>query len=223
MVAALAIRDVVEVYLIPVAALAVCWLLAAAWTYLVIRMRPGSAVRRDLEHRVYAKQGLPSGAMLTLSFRYVALSLLGDNCVQATVMYRLSAWLAQHRLASPARVVHAFSKFVTHADISPYAAIGPGLYLYHGLGTVIGKGTVVGADALVCQGVTTGGGPTIGDGVKLWAGAKVIGRVTVGSGAEIGANGVVISNVPPDVVAVGVPATRFLPKRADGAQHGVGS
>jgi serine O-acetyltransferase len=109
--------------------------------------------------------------------------------------------------------LHAFSKLVTHIDISPQASIGPGLYLYHGLGTVIGKGSMVGRNAVICQNVTLGGGPTIGDDVRLWAGAKVIGRITVGDRAEVGANGVVVSDVAPDMIAVGVPATRHLPKR----------
>jgi serine O-acetyltransferase len=80
------------------------------------------------------------------------------------------------------------------------------------LGTVIGKGSTIGRNALICQDVTIGGGASLGDDVKLWAGAKVIGRVAVGDRSEVGANGVVVRDVPPDVVAVGVPATRFLPK-----------
>src|SRR5207248_11582152 len=108
------------------------------------------------------------------------------------------------------QAVHSFSKLVTHADISPEANIGRGLYLYHGLGTVIGKGTTLGERALVCQGVTTAKGPTLGDDVTLWAGAKVVGRVTVGDRSEVGANAVVTSDVPSDCLAVGVPATRFI-------------
>jgi serine O-acetyltransferase len=119
-----------------------------------------------------------------------------------------------HRLARAARFVHSVSKLITHTDISPNAEIGPGFYLYHGLGTVIGKGTRIGSEAVICQNVTTGGGPVLGDAVKLWAGAKVIGRVTVGDRSEVGANGVVVDDVPSDVIAVGVPATRFLPKKA---------
>ena len=128
-----------------------------------------------------------------------------------------SEHLGSRRLGSLARAVQAFSKFLTHIDISPRAEIGPGLYFYHGLGTVIGKGTRVGRNALICQNVTLGGGQTIGDDVRLWAGAKVIGRVTIGDRAEIGANGVVVAHVPPDTIAVGVPATRHLPKQSSGA------
>jgi serine O-acetyltransferase len=86
------------------------------------------------------------------------------------------------------------------------------VYFYHGLGTVIGKTTLIGKRALICQGVTTAAGPVIGDEVALWAGAKVIGKVKVGDRVEVGANAVVIRDVPSDSLAVGVPA-RVMPKR----------
>jgi len=206
--------DLLVVYLVPVALLATCWAFAAAWVYALVRFSRMSSLRADLEQRVDAKRRLPSGAKLRLSYGYVALSMLGDNCVQATVLYRLSHWLAFHRLEVMARAVQSFGKWVTNCDISPRAEIGPGFFLYHGLGTVIGKGTRIGARALVCQNVTLGGGPIVGDDVTLWAGAKVIGRLTIGDRAEIGANGVVVRDVPADVIAVGVPATRFLAKDA---------
>ena len=114
---------------------------------------------------------------------------------------------------APARAarqaIHAFAKVVTHLDVSPQAEIGRGVYFYHGLGTVIGKGSRIGERALICHGVTTGGrggAPVIGDDVSLWAGAVVIGRITVGDRVEVGANAVVIKDVPADSVAIGVPA-----------------
>jgi serine O-acetyltransferase len=210
----LTILDVAIVYLLPVAAIVALWLIASAWVFLLTRLSDG-ALRGDLEHRVRRQQQKRSGAKRRLSFGYIAASLLGDNCVQATVLHRLAAFLVRHRLRSAAPIVHAFSRFLTHVDISPHAHIGPGLFLYHGLGTVIGKGTHIGRDVTVCQNVTTGGGPTIGNGVKLWAGAKVLGRVSVGDDAEVGANGVVVRDVPSNVVAIGVPATRLLPKSND--------
>jgi serine O-acetyltransferase len=211
-VAGLGLTDVVLVYLVTVSIAVVCWLVASVWVFVLVRTSRRSALRRDFEHRLEAKQQIPSGAGMRMSFGYVALSLLGDNCVQATVLYRVSRWLGRRRLASLARAAQGLGRFVTHADISPDAEIGPGLYLYHGLGTVIGKGTRIGANAIVCQNVTIGGGAALGDDVRLWAGAVVVGRVTVGDRSEIGANGVVVSDVPADTIAVGVPATRFLPK-----------
>jgi serine acetyltransferase len=203
--------DVTVVYLLPVAAVVALWLTTSAWVLLLTRFSR-APIRGDFEHRLRGQHGKRSGAGRRLSFAYVSFSIAGDNCVQATVLYRLAAFLVRHRLRFAAQIVHAFSKFLTNIDISPHAQIEPGLFIYHGLGTVIGKGTRVGRDVLVCQNVTTGGGPTIGDGVKLWAGVKVIGRVTVGDGSEIGANGVVVTDVPANVIAVGVPATTLIPK-----------
>ena len=188
------------------------WLITTAWVFALASWSRSSPLRGDLEHRVAARQRTRSGVKTRLSVAYVATALAGDNCVQATVLYRLASCLIRHRLRPLARTVHAFSKFLTNADISPQAKIGPGFYLYHGLGTVIGKGTTIGCNAIVCQNVTTGGGPTIGDDVTLWAGARVIGRVTVGDRSEVGANGVVIADIPPDVIALGVPAERLISK-----------
>jgi serine acetyltransferase len=182
------------------------------WVYILVVLSRDASLRADLEHRVAAKQRTRSGKRTRLSFGYISLALLGDNCVQATVMHRSSSWLMRHKLRFAARALHSVSKFVTHVDISPQAHIGPGFYLYHGIGTVIGKGTRIGRGALVCHNVTSGGGPIIGDDVKLWAGANVIGAVRIGDRAEIGANGVVVKDVPADTIAVGVPAERFISK-----------
>jgi serine O-acetyltransferase len=211
-IVAVTLVEVMLVYAIPLALLIVIWLLLSFVVFAIARWtrRP---LAEDINARIARKRGNRSGRALRLTLAHVALSVAGDNCFQATLFYRASSWLVQHRMGALGRSVHAFAKFVTHADISPRAAIGPGLYLYHGLGTVIGKGSTVGRHALICQNVTLGGGARVGDDVKLWAGAKVIGQVTVGDRSEIGANGVVVGDVPSDVVAVGVPATRFLPKR----------
>ena len=206
MPATVTVTDALVLYAIPLALATGLWLAVSAWVWLLTRVSSGSALRVDLERRVAARGRTRSGKGARLSFGYVAGSLLADNSVQATVLYRVSRWLTIRRLRALSTGVHAISKLVTHADLSPRATIGPGFYLYHGLGTVIGKGTIIGQNALVCQNVTTGGGPTIGDDVVLWAGAKVIGRITIGDRSEIGANGVVVSDVPPDSVAVGVPA-----------------
>ena len=139
--------------------------------------------------------------------------MLIDNGVQATIFYRLAHYLLRSGYPAGAVLLQSVSKFLTHIDISPHADIGPGLLFYHGLGTVIGKNTKLGSRVTVCQNVTTGGGhPIIGDDVVLWAGARVIGNVTIGDRAEIGANAVVVRDVPPDCIAVGVPATRIFSK-----------
>jgi len=101
----------------------------------------------------------------------------------------------------------------TSVDIHPAATIGPGLFIDHAIGVVIGETAVVGADVTIYQGVTLGGTsleagkrhPTVENRVTIGAGAKILGPVTVGSGSRIGANAVVVRDVPPDSVVVGVP------------------
>ena len=207
----LTLLDLVIVYAIPIAALVAAVLLVVTAVYVPLRLPVDFDFKHDLMRKHEAKSQLPSGAGQRLTFLYVLKLLVGDNCVQATFLYRISRALARRRLRPFAEGVHAFSKFLTHIDISPWAEIGPGLYLYHGLGTVIGKMSRIGERALICQGVTTGEGPVIGDDVQLWAGAKVIGKVTVGDRVEVGANAVVIRDVPADSLAVGVPA-RVIPR-----------
>jgi serine O-acetyltransferase len=203
--------DLVIAYAILFATFFLAILILAGGTYIAIRLPVDLDFKHDLRRKHDAKSKLPSGANQRLSFLYVLKLVVGDNCVQATLLYRLSHALAHRNLRLFAEAVHAFSKFLTHIDISPWAEVGRGLYLYHGLGTVIGKGSRIGARALICQGVTTGEGPLIGDDVKLWAGAKVIGKVSVGDRVEVGANAVVIRDIPADSLAAGVPA-RVLPK-----------
>lgn len=108
-------------------------------------------------------------------------------------------WLAGRALAS------------SGADINPLAQIGPGLNLVHPAGVVIGADVWIGAGAWVYQGVTLGcgtrpGQPVIGDDVYLGAGAKVLGGVTIGDHVRVGANAVVVCDIPPGCTAVGVPA-----------------
>lgn len=132
----------------------------------------------------------------------------------ATFLYRVSA-----RAGSSVPVLGSVLKQVNHAitgaDIAWSARIGPGLVLWHPTGVVIGPRVVVGRDARVQQGITLGaarsrtgkdGDPVLGDGVYVGAGARVLGPVRVGDRARIGANAVVLTDVPDDASAVGVPA-----------------
>lgn len=132
----------------------------------------------------------------------------------ATFLYRASA-----RAGSSVPVLGSVLKQINHAitgaDIAWSARIGPGLVLWHPTGVVIGPRVVVGRDARVQQGITLGaarsrtgqdGDPVLGDGVYVGAGARVLGPVRVGDRARIGANAVVLIDVPDDASAVGVPA-----------------
>src|SRR5439155_7846783 len=104
-------------------------------------------------------------------------------------------------------------RLVTGIEIHPGARLGPGLFIDHGMGVVIGETTEVGDNVTLLQGVTLGGTslkrekrhPTLGDNVVVGAGAKIIGAFTIGDGSRIGAGSVVVREVPPNSVVVGVP------------------
>ena len=113
-----------------------------------------------------------------------------------------------------ARFISQRSRHKTGIEIHPAAKIGKGLVIDHGMGVVIGETTEIGDDCTIYQGVTLGGTgkdtgkrhPTIGNNVLVGAGAKVLGPFTVGDNARIAANAVVLSAIPPNSTAVGVPA-----------------
>ncbi|NLF05696.1 MAG: serine O-acetyltransferase, partial [Actinomycetales bacterium] len=114
----------------------------------------------------------------------------------------------------PARLVFQLARFLTGIEIHPGARIGRRLFIDHGMGVVIGETTVIGDDVLLFHGSTLGGKtmrkgkrhPTVGNNVVIGAGAKVLGPVWIGDGAQVGANAVVVHDVPADAVAVGIPA-----------------
>ena len=127
--------------------------------------------------------------------------------------HRVAHRLWHMGLRLPARVIAQWARVVTGIDIHPAATIGPRLFIDHGTGVVIGETAEIGADVTLYQGVTLGGTslnkgkrhPTLGDRVVVGSGAKVLGGFTVGEGSRIGANAVVVKEVPPDVVVVGIP------------------
>ncbi len=111
------------------------------------------------------------------------------------------------------RLINTFSRFLTGIDIHPGAKLGPGLFIDHGMGLVIGETTEIGSNVTLYQGVTLGGTgkekgkrhPTIGNNVVVSSGAKVLGSFTVGDNSKIGSGSVVLKEVPPNSVVVGVP------------------
>lgn len=127
---------------------------------------------------------------------------------------------ARPGLKLPARLLSQLTRAITGIEIHPGAVIGRRLFIDHGMGVVIGETAQVGADVVLFHGVTLGGRsmskgkrhPTLGDRVVVGAGAKVLGPITVGDDAQVGANAVVIKDVPPGAVVVGVPGVvRSLP------------
>lgn len=111
------------------------------------------------------------------------------------------------------RVLNTFSRFLTGIDIHPGAKLGPGLFIDHGMGLVIGETAELGSNVTLYQGVTLGGTgkekgkrhPTIGNNVVVSSGAKVLGSFKVGDNSKIGSGSVVLKEVPPNSVVVGVP------------------
>ncbi|MCH4157515.1 MAG: serine O-acetyltransferase [Acidaminococcaceae bacterium] len=111
------------------------------------------------------------------------------------------------------RMINAFSRFMTGCDIHPGAKLGRGLFIDHATGLVIGETTELGTNVTLYQGVTLGGTgkekgkrhPTIGNNVVISCGAKVLGSFKVGDNSKIGAGSVVLHEVPPNSVVVGIP------------------
>ena len=134
--------------------------------------------------------------------------------VHALLYHRLAHWLYCHNLKFLARAVSQWSRFWTGIEIHPGAKIGRRLVMDHGIGIVIGETPEVGDDCLLSHGVTLGGTgqdqgkrhPTIGNNVLVSCGAKVLGPIKVGDNSRIAANAVVLSEVPEDATAVGIPA-----------------
>ncbi len=132
----------------------------------------------------------------------------------ALLAYRAANRLYQKKLYTAARFVSQTARFFTGIEIHPGATIGHGLFIDHGSGVVIGETTIIGDNCTLYQGVTLGGTgkecgkrhPTLGNNVMVGAGAKVLGNFTVGDGAKIAAGAVVLSPVPANCTAVGIPA-----------------
>lgn len=133
--------------------------------------------------------------------------------LHALVVYRVAHFLYKARLFFLARFLSQMARFFTGIEIHPGALIGKRFFIDHGMGVVIGETAIIGDDVLLYQGVTLGGTglekgkrhPTIGDNVVIGGGAKVLGNIVVGDNSYIGANAVVIKDVPPNSTVVGIP------------------
>lgn len=166
--------------------------------------RPGLAglLRADLRAKARWVYGDES-----ISARVKA--LLTDGTF-AMILYRLMQASHRARLAPLAMLFNKLNVVLGQCIIGRGADFGPGLVLVHSQGVVINTGVRGGRDVVIEHQVTIGAQdrqvPVIGDGVFIGAGAKIFGLVNVGAGAKIGANAVVVHDVPPGATAVGVPA-----------------
>ena len=133
--------------------------------------------------------------------------------VQAVLAYRLANRLRRSAIPLLPFAISYLSRAITGIEIHPDARIGPGLFIDHGSGVVIGETAEIGENVTLYQGVTLGGTgfqsgkrhPTVEDYVTIGSGAKLLGPITVGHGAKIGANSVVVEDVPPNSTVVGNP------------------
>jgi serine O-acetyltransferase len=141
--------------------------------------------------------------------------------IHALLAYRVAHALQLSRVPLLPRVISMFTRALTGIEIHPAAQIGEGLFIDHGAGVVIGETAEIGRNVTLYQGVTLGGTgfatgkrhPTVQDNVTIGSGAKLLGPITIGHGAKIGANSVVITDVPPNSTVVGNPGH---PVRVDG-------
>lgn len=133
--------------------------------------------------------------------------------LHAISLHRLAHWLWRHHLYFLARFLSHLSRFLTGIEIHPGAQIGAAFFIDHGMGVVIGETAEIGENVTMYHGVTLGGTswkkekrhPTIGNNVVIGAGAKVLGPIKIGDGSRVGSGSVVLKDVPPNSVVVGIP------------------
>ena len=133
--------------------------------------------------------------------------------VHAVINYRIANALYKKKMFFLARLISQFARFLTGIEIHPGATIGKGFFVDHGMGVVVGETAEVGDNVTLYHGVTLGGTgkdkgkrhPTIGNNVVIGTGAKVLGPILVGNNCRIGANSVVLKNIPENSTVVGIP------------------
>ncbi|MFA6062257.1 MAG: serine O-acetyltransferase [Gallionella sp.] len=138
--------------------------------------------------------------------------------VHAILLQRLSHRMWRAGLRYPARLLSWFARFFTNIDIHPGATIGRRFFIDHGAGVVIGETAEIGCDVTLYHGVTLGGTtwnkgkrhPTLCDGVVVGAGAKILGAITLGAQVRVGANSVVVRDVPANRTVIGIPGRIVL-------------
>src|ERR1700761_1359632 len=146
--------------------------------------------------------------------------------VHALLAHRVAHALFSAGMPVLPRLIAATARSLTGIEIHPAARIGDGFFIDHGMGVVIGETAEIGSDVTLYQGVTLGGTgfatgkrhPTVQDNVTIGSGAKLLGPITIGHGSKIGANTVVIHDVPPNATVVGNPGhpVRIEGRRPEG-------
>ncbi len=163
-----------------------------------------SAIRQDL-HAVFDRDPAATSKL------EVILTYAGFHALLA---YRIAHRLKSMGIPFLPRAISQLARWLTGVEIHPSAKIGTGFFIDHGMGVVIGETAEIGDYVTLFQGVTLGGTgkdrgkrhPTLGNHVVVGAGAKILGGITIGDNVKIGANSVVLKNVPPNSTVIGVPA-----------------
>lgn len=133
--------------------------------------------------------------------------------LRVQLYHKIAKLFYNHRLFFIARLISEIAKRRTGIEIHPGATLGKNLFIDHGMGVVIGETTIIGNNVTLFHGVTLGGTgkekgkrhPTIGDNVIIGTGAKVLGNIKIGNNSKIGANSVVLKNIPEKSTVVGIP------------------
>lgn len=147
--------------------------------------------------------------------------------LHAVLIHRLSHWLWRHGAYFLARFLSNLGRMLTGVDIHPGAVVGHRLFIDHATGVVIGETAEIGDEVTIYHGVTLGGisldvgkrHPTLEHGVIVGSGAQVLGPITVGAGARIGANAVVLQDVPVGATMIGIPAKEAIRHRLCDAEE----
>ena len=134
--------------------------------------------------------------------------------LKAIRMHRKAYWFYHHKFYFIARWISQRASRRTGIEIHPAAQIGKRFFIDHGTGVVIGETSIIGDDVTLYQGVTLGGTgkdtgkrhPTIGNNVMIGSGAKVLGPITIGDNSRVGAGAVVVTDIPENSTAIGIPA-----------------
>jgi len=133
--------------------------------------------------------------------------------LKAIRRHRRAHWFYERGFTTMARILSDWGRSSTGIEIHPGAQLGRRLFIDHGMGIVIGETAIVGDDVTIYHGVTLGGTgketgkrhPTIGDNVVISAGAKILGNITIGDYSRVGAQSVVLKNIPAHCTVVGIP------------------
>ena len=129
------------------------------------------------------------------------------------IYHRIAHFFYKIKFRFIARLISQIGRFFTGIEIHPGAVIGKKLFIDHGMGVVIGETSIIGNDCTMYQGVTLGGTgkdrgkrhPTLGNNILVGSGAKILGPINIGDNVKIGANSVVIKDVPNNCTIVGIP------------------